>query len=307
MDTVLVRTFLEVLTAGNFQNAAKRLFVTQSAVSLRIKRLEEELGRELFERNKTGAELTPAGETFERFARSTLKLWEEAKYQVAVPEGLDSLLMVGCQYSLWPRLGMRWLRMMEQELPTTAIKAQVGMPDRLLRLMLDGIIDIGVMYTPELRPGLEVRPLMEDKLVLASTEPDYPPDLDERYISVEWSPEFISLQAKHFPHHTNSRVSLALGSLAVQYVVRNKRAAYFPARAIETQIANGELHIVAEAPAFSFPAYVVWNPDKDEDVTENGLEILRRAAKDAEEEQKEMIEGAGVHEMDNGLSTDLFN
>ena len=106
MDIVLAKTFLEVLTAGNFQSAAQRLFVTQSAVSLRIKKLEEELGREVFTRNKGGAILTPAGEQFERFARSMVKLWEEASYQVAVPAGLDSLLIVGCQYSLWPKLGM---------------------------------------------------------------------------------------------------------------------------------------------------------------------------------------------------------
>lgn len=271
MDITLAKTFLAVVATGNFQSASSRLFVTQSAVSLRIKKLEEELGREVFVRNKGGAILTPAGLQFERFARSMVKLWEEARYQVAIPAGLESLLIVGCQYSLWPKLGMSWLRMMEAEMPTTSFKAEVGDPNRLLRLMLDGLLDMGIMYTPQLRPGLEVRPLMEDTLVLAATDPDYPPDLDDRYVSIEWSPEFIALHSAHYPHHPKSRINMALGSMAVRFVVRSQRAAYLPARAIEDFIRSGTLHIIGDAPAFPFPSYIVWNPDKDRNLIDTAL------------------------------------
>lgn len=306
MDITLARTFLEVLTAGSFFNAAKRLYVTQSAVSLRIKKLEDELGREVFTRNKSGAELTAAGQQFERFARSMVKLWEEAHYQVAIPKGLDSLLIVGCQYSLWPKLGMSWLRSLEAEMQTTALKAEVGMPDRLLRLMLDGLLDIGVMYTPQLRPGLEVKPLMEDTLVLASTDPDYPPELDERYISVEWSPEFIALHAAHFPQFSNSRVSLALGSLSARYIVRTKRAAYFPARAVADYVALGQLHIIADAPAFPFPTYAVWNPEKDAKVLQKALQLLEKAAGEVDKAQHDIIDDAGVLAIDKSLTNHFF-
>ena len=61
MDIALIRTFLEVAATGSFVNASERLYVTQSAVSLRIARLEDTLGKPLFTRSKAGAELTPAG------------------------------------------------------------------------------------------------------------------------------------------------------------------------------------------------------------------------------------------------------
>ena len=61
MDTELARTFLTVVTAGNFITAAERLHVSQSTVSTRIHTLEEQLGCTLFVRNKAGATLTPAG------------------------------------------------------------------------------------------------------------------------------------------------------------------------------------------------------------------------------------------------------
>lgn len=73
MDISLARTFLEVISAGNFVAAAKRLHVTQSAISLRIKRLEEMLGRPVFLRTKSGTQLTPAGKQFERYARTLVK------------------------------------------------------------------------------------------------------------------------------------------------------------------------------------------------------------------------------------------
>lgn len=306
MDIVLAKTFLEVLTTGNFKGAATRLFVTQSAVSLRIKRLEEELGREVFLRNKSGVFLTPAGYQFERFARSMVKLWEEAHYQVAVPEGLDSILIFGCQYSLWPKLGMNWLRLMEKEMITTSLKAETGMPDRLMRLMLDGLLDIGVMYTPQLRPGLEVKPLLQDTLVLVSTNPNYPPELNNDYVSVEWSPEFIALHAAYYPQRSKSKISLALGSMSIRYILENDSAAYFPALAVEDFVKAGKLHIIKNAPAFPYPSYVVWNPEKDGNLVERSLGFLDQAVTQAEKAQHKIIKETGLTEIDEGLSNSLF-
>jgi len=61
VDTELARTFLTVVTAGNFITAAERLHVSQSTVSTRIHTLEEQLGCTLFVRNKAGTTLTAAG------------------------------------------------------------------------------------------------------------------------------------------------------------------------------------------------------------------------------------------------------
>ncbi|MBV5270024.1 MAG: LysR family transcriptional regulator, partial [Afipia sp.] len=55
MDTETVRTFLEIVSSGNFIRAAERLHVGQTTVSARIRLLEERLGRPLFVRNKAGA------------------------------------------------------------------------------------------------------------------------------------------------------------------------------------------------------------------------------------------------------------
>ena len=87
MDIELARTFLAIVAAGSFVRAAERLNVSQTTVSARIRSLEEQLRRPLFVRNKAGASLTPAGESFLRHAPSLVQLWERARHEVAVPQG----------------------------------------------------------------------------------------------------------------------------------------------------------------------------------------------------------------------------
>ena len=61
MDIQLAKTFLEIMSAGSFQEAAKRLHVTQTTVTARVKSLEELLDCRLFIRNRAGATLTQEG------------------------------------------------------------------------------------------------------------------------------------------------------------------------------------------------------------------------------------------------------
>ena len=109
MDTELARTFLAVVAAGSFVRAAERLNLSQTAVSARVRSLEEQLRRPLFVRNKTGASLTPAGEQFLRHAPALVQLWERARHAVAVPPGRRAVLAVGAELSLWDPLLLRWL------------------------------------------------------------------------------------------------------------------------------------------------------------------------------------------------------
>src|SRR6476620_2097012 len=78
MDTELARTFLTVVTAGNFISAADRLHVSQSTVSTRIHTLEDQLGCTLFVRNKAGTTLTPAGRQFQRHAATLVRTTKQA-------------------------------------------------------------------------------------------------------------------------------------------------------------------------------------------------------------------------------------
>jgi DNA-binding transcriptional LysR family regulator len=263
MDISLLKTFLEVAASGSFVAASQRLFVTQSAVSLRILRLEDDLGTQLFTRSKAGAELTPAGREFENYARSIIKIWAEARQQIALPEGFNRRFTIGAQYSLWPRLGFRWIDRLRAALPDLSIRGEMGMPDRLTRFMTEGVIHAGLMYSPNVRPGLSVEKLSDDELVLVASWPEPTMDLADRYLFVDWGPEFVQAHAIELPEITNPGLTLALGAMAAEFIANRNYAAYLPARYVKRHIERGLLHLVRGAPRFPFPLWVVWQQDLD--------------------------------------------
>lgn len=268
MDITLIKSFLEVAASGSFVSASDRLFVTQSAVSLRIQRLEDSLGRPLFTRSKSGAELNAAGREFESYALSLVKIWEEARQKIAIPEGFRKSFTIGAQYSLWPRVGFRWIDRLRETMPDLNLRTELGMPDRLTRFMSEGIIHAALMYTPQLRPGFMAQKVMEEDLVLVAPWPDPTMDLKGRYLFVDWGPEFVRAHAIELPELTNPGLTFSLGAMTAEFIVSRNFAAYLPARYVKRHIDNGQLHLVPDAPHFPFPFWAVWREDLDEEVAE---------------------------------------
>src|SRR5829696_7822030 len=190
MDIELARTFLAIVEAGSFVRAAERLNVTQTTVSARVRSLEDQLRRPVFVRAKAGATLTPAGEHFQRFARTLVQVWERARHQVAVPAGRRAMLAVGGELSLWSPLLLDWMVWMRRSASDIALQTQVGLSDGLLRQVADGTLDLAVVYAPRRWPGLRVEKIMEERLILVTTDPATSDVLGRDYVYVDWGEEF---------------------------------------------------------------------------------------------------------------------
>ncbi len=285
MDLALLKTFLEVAATGSFVAAADRLFVTQSAVSLRVQRLEDQLGKPLFTRSKAGALLTPAGKEFEGYALSLVRGWEAARQQVAIPEGYNQSLTIGAQMSLWPRLGFRWIDALREALPDLSLRTELGMPDRLTRAMTEGVMQISLTYSPTLRPGLSVEKLLDDELVLvAPWENPTVATLSGRYVYVDWGDDFLHFHNLHLPDLSNPGLTMAMGALSGRFIVHRDLAAYLPARYARRYIEAGRFHLVEGAPSYTYPAWSVWRDDLDDnlaDVAQKTLLAVAAAAEDA--------------------------
>jgi DNA-binding transcriptional LysR family regulator len=289
MDITLIRTFVEVANTGSFVAASERLFVTQSAVSLRVQRLEDSLGHPLFVRSKAGAILTPAGKQFENYALSLLKIWEEARQQIAIPEGYSQTLTIGGQYSLWPRLGFKWIDALRRDIPDLSIRTELGMPDRITRFLVEGVVQAALLYTPQLRPGLIVEKALDDELVLVASYAGATAADNEGYVFVDWGPEFIHAHGAALPHLTHSGLTMKLGALVADFITNRRASAYLPARAVKRRVDAGLLHIVTDAPRFPYPSYVVWRDDLDETLAAAARTALLGVIQDAEDEQKTVV------------------
>jgi DNA-binding transcriptional LysR family regulator len=289
MDLTLIRTFLEVVATGSLQAASERLLVTQSAVSLRVQRIEDQLGKPLFIRSKAGTEMTAAGREFEPYALSLMRLWEEARQQVAVPEGFTDSLAIGAQYSLWPRLGFRVIDRLRETMPKLSLRAEIGMTDRLTRMLIEGTLHMALFYTPQLRPGLIAEQIMEEELVLVASWPNPTLPLDKDYVMVDWGPEFMRAHAQEFPDLQYSGMTLALGAMAADFIRRRRGAAYLPARYVKRYIDAGELYLVPDAPAFPYPVWLVWRTDVNDAVIQAGREAIRHVISNLDHDLDELL------------------
>ena len=259
MDIDRARTFLEIVHSGSFLKAAERLHVTQTTVSARIRTLEDVLGRQLFVRNRNGAQLTPAGREFERYAQSFVQIWERARHQLAIPSGRTSVVALGGELSLWDPVLLDWLVWMKQRKPEIAIHANVGVPDQLLEQLRTGVLDIAVLYAPKLLPGFKVELLVEEQLVLVRTKPkDGEPAGAEDYVYVDWGPLFAAQHDASSNSFGEPGLFVGLGPLGLNYILRAGGMGYFRRGAAAPHIASGELEIVDGAPEFTYPAYAVY-------------------------------------------------
>lgn len=274
VDTELVRTFLEIVTAGSFIRAAERLNVAQTTVSARVRILEERLGRPLFVRHKGGASLTPAGEQFLRYAPGFVQLWQRMRRQVAVPAGHTSFLTIGGEVSLWQPYVLDWMSWMRRVRSEIALRVHIDVPQDLINQVADGLVDAAVMYAPPHRPGLQADLLLDEKLVLVSTDPDVDAVDTEKFVSVDWGPGFARDFAASFPYAAEPGLSVDLGSLALDYILAAGGSAYCRRRSVESLLACGRVHLVP-APTFSYPIYVVSSSDADEALLGPALAGLR--------------------------------
>lgn len=279
MDIVLAKTFLEIVATGNFMRAAESLHVTQTAVSARIRSLEEQLGRQLFVRNKAGATLTVSGERFLRYARTLVQVWERARHQVAVPSGKRALVTVGCEVSLWDPLLLDWLLWMRRAAPQLAVRTEVGLAGALLDEVADGALDVAVVYAPQQRPGLKVELLIEERLVMVTTARRGAQPKPADYVYVDWGREFAVQHNLAFPAFANAATFAGLGPLGREYILEAGGAGYFRESVVRRHLAAGKLRLVSDAPVFLHPAYAVYSEDADSRVVTPALAGLRHVAR----------------------------
>jgi DNA-binding transcriptional LysR family regulator len=285
MDINLARTFLEIVSSRSFAQAAEQLHITQTAVSARVKTLEDLLGRKLFVRNKAGASLTAAGEQFVRHAMTLVQVWEQARHQMTVPPGRRALITVGCEISLWHPLLLDWLIWMREGAPDLALRTEVGVADDLLERVAHGALDIAIAYAPRQRPGLRIELLIEEKLVLVTTAPGAPAPAAADYVYVDWGPEFSAQHSLAFPGLSSSGVSSSLGPLGLEYLLTVGGAGYFRQNVVYSHVQAGRLHRVPGAPEFLYPAYAVYAADADLALLAPALAGLRQVAARSQAQQ----------------------
>ena len=170
------RTFLAVSEAGSISEAARRLFVSQPAVSAEIAGLEDALGVCLFHRSRRGIRLTEAGEILLEHVKSAFSLLEAGREKLRDLTSLeDGSLRIGASDMTLRFYLLDHIAEFHRRYPGVRLTVTNAPTPRTLSALADGAIDFGVVSGPlsEVGDGLVLRPVREvqDIFVVAPGHP----------------------------------------------------------------------------------------------------------------------------------------
>lgn len=162
MDLDQLRGFIETARERSFTRAAEKLFLTQPAVSLQVKALEEELGERLFERKGRRVLLTEAGRMLFVRAEEILRMTERAREDLAALRVLETgRLSIGtsdtnCAYVLPPAV-----KLFAATYPGVEIRLTDRMSPEVVRLVMEGGVDFGLATLPVTEIRVKTVPLFQ--------------------------------------------------------------------------------------------------------------------------------------------------
>ena len=165
MELRQLKYFLTVAEELHFGRAAERLHIVQPAVSQQVRRLERELGVDLFERTTRSVTLTEAGRSFLPHARAVLTATDRATEAIAAFRG-ERVLRLGTSEGLGDRLD-RLLGEFARRSPGTQLELTHAPTAQRLSQVRDGELDATVVRGDWPGPGLDFTPLWTDEVLVA--------------------------------------------------------------------------------------------------------------------------------------------
>ena len=165
-----LRFIVAVGREKNFRRAAEKCFVSQPALSLAVKKLEDELGIALFERNRTEVRITQAGQAI--INQSTLVLDEVAKIKEIAMQGdgqLEKPFTLGLIYSIAPYLLPLIIPLLRKSAPNMPLEIEENITKNLEEKLRKGFIDSAIVALPFDLPGVEIIELYEEPFAVSYT------------------------------------------------------------------------------------------------------------------------------------------
>jgi LysR family transcriptional regulator, transcriptional activator of the cysJI operon len=174
LENFRLKVFRAVAEHLNFRKAAEQLFLTQPAVTLQIKALENDLGMRLFDRTGGKITFTQQGSVLLGYADKLASLASEAERELGCSAGsVSGDLALGASTTIAQYVLPRLIGAFQSEYPKIQFSLQSSNTSEVVRSLLDGKLALGLIEGPARERGVRAEPFMEDELVLIT-----PPSFD---------------------------------------------------------------------------------------------------------------------------------
>ncbi|MEG3133228.1 HTH-type transcriptional regulator HdfR [Rouxiella sp. T17] len=261
MDTELLKTFLEVSRTRHFGRAAESLYLTQSAVSFRIRQLETQLGANLFTRHRNNIRLTPAGERLLPYAENLMSTWQIAKKEV-VRSLQHSELSIGATASLWESYLTPWLQTLYQQREALRLEARVALRHSLVKQLHERQLDLLITTEPPKMDELSSQLLGNFSLRLYCSQKQ-DKSAQSAYIRLEWGADFPQQESRMQASDQEPVLTTTSAHLTRQLLETTGGCAFLPSH---WEKDYPELSIYSDVPPVIRPLYAVWLQNSDQQV-----------------------------------------
>lgn len=173
MDTEILKSFIVLAESESVSQAARKLYIAQSALSNRLKALEKECGATLIERDYHNFKLTACGKQFYERALKLVELAESAVEEIRSAEnGLSGTLNIAVTPSLATGVLKEALRRYREAYPGVNVRIYEGITPHMLSRLDEGLCDVALVRSPYTgSPSYNVKTVYRDKMVAVSVEP----------------------------------------------------------------------------------------------------------------------------------------
>jgi LysR family nitrogen assimilation transcriptional regulator len=167
MDIKQLSYFVRVAELGSFTRASSVLDIAQPALSRQVRLLEVELRQNLLVRNGRGITLTEAGKVLLEHSRGVLHQMERLREELSRVRGsLAGHVAIGLPPTLCRILAVPVTREFKRLMPAATLSISEGLSKTMLESLLTGQLDIALLYNAFPSPGIELRPVLQEELLL---------------------------------------------------------------------------------------------------------------------------------------------
>ncbi|MCW8994382.1 MAG: LysR family transcriptional regulator [Psychromonas sp.] len=268
MKIELLTTFLEVSRTLHFRHASEALFITQSAVSARIKLLEDDLGVSLFDRSQKHLKLTPEGHRLIKHAHELIFMWQKTKQDVGLVENDSRQLVIAAMMSIWDIVLQNWLQKIHRNIDDISLLTKTNSSLELRKHVLNRITDIAFLFEPPFVEELVTEKVATVPLHLVSTEPRnrHQNFILDNYIMVDYGESINAQHLREFQNAPAAKHHMSQPRIALNFILDAGGCAYLPRQMTFEYIQAEKLFIVEDAPIYSreiFAIYLAKNPKVD--------------------------------------------
>ncbi|MBE0364488.1 hypothetical protein PULV_a2835 [Pseudoalteromonas ulvae UL12] len=266
MDIDLLKTFMEVANTRHFGRAAENLYLTQSAVSFRIRQLEQTLGVNLFLRQRNNIQLTAAGERLLPHAKLIVTGVQRAKIDVALAEGMNKQVSLAGTPNIWDAFLQFGITNIVSAMPGVSLVAEVKAQQESTRLLLERTLDMAVLFDPPKVDELKVERICELAIIPITSfdECDTVSFYENQYVYVDWGTAFSLWHAEVAAGKTLPYVRTSTGRIALDLLLQCGGSAFIPEALAKSYLQSDVLKRVDGIPETSRDIYIAYHKDNEQ-------------------------------------------